>query len=76
MTQPKRRDDTAVDSLPGAGQAHGERLQIELDAPLLQRLLREKRLQAAQLRACNPGSARLIRHLLLGCLRAEAPGKG
>ncbi len=53
-------------------ESHNRRLQIELDAPLLQALLREKRLKAGQLHACNAESAGILRALLLDCLASPA----
>lgn len=72
MTQQLHRINAANDACM-AGDAPQERLQIELEAPLLLALLRERRLQAAHLRACNPESAQAIHRLLLGCL--ATPGR-
>lgn len=73
MTRQRLRRDDAANDTHKPGCARSDRLQIELEASVLEALLREKYVRADHLRPCNPRSADVIRELLLGCLTMPDP---
>ena len=68
MSQRRLRDVNAANDAHRPAGSRGARLQVELEASVLETLLRDRRVQAEHLRACNPRSAEVIRNLLVRCL--------